>query len=993
VIDPWGGPEPRWFTISAHRPFLADLARGIWSAMAGHAPEQLSEVMVLLPTRRAVRGLADAFRTVTSGAALLPPQMRAIGDLDAAEPPFEPADLALDLPAAVSVGRRRFELAGLVTRHSGLLDRQFDAATALRFAEALAELFDGIAVEELGEDVDLAAAVDGDFAAHWLSSVGFLEAVRLDWRKRLAELGLQDLAVRRVALIRALENRWRVSPPTQKVIAAGSTGSTKATAGLLAAIAASPTGVVVLPGLDQSLADAAWAAVDDQHPQASLKRLLQASGVGRQQVKAWPGSAEAIDRPRWRRRLINEALRPAASTSDWLNVIEDLRQECRTLDPIAEGLAGLTVVEASDEEEGAAAAALLLREVLETSGRTAALVTPDAGLARRVEARLTRWGVTGDSSVGRSLAASVPAALARSLASAAVDGLDAVVLLSIAKHPLADFGMTAETLAEGRLEFERHGLRGPPPRSWDELANRLSKAGDPAKALAGRVRQAVELAAAPFAALATAEQAAKALVGALDAVAGEGLWRGQAGARLAAVFAGLIEDTDSLPPVTASGFAQLFDGLLEHETVRAGGATHPRLAILGVLEARLVAADLVILAGLEEGMWPAGEAIDPFLSRPMRARLGLPPPERRIGLAAHDFAQGACAAEVVLLHIKRRAGAPTTPSRWLWRLRTLVEGAGLVMPDRPQLLDWARALDAPLANPPASLTTAQCPRPTPPLAARPRAMAVTTVETWVRDPYSLYARRILGLEALDRPGAAADARARGSAIHAALENFVKAWPDALPTDAAAILTGLIVTELERAGLGATALVRERILAERLGPELAALEARRRPGRSLHVEQWGRLSWTSAGGEFTLSARADRIEIGAEGAAIVDYKTGVSPTAKQVSSGLSPQLSLTAAILEAGGFAGLPARAGDALVYIEVRGASHGVAERPVDKGEAQALAAAALDRLKRRVEAFDEPATAYPSRAAMQFARQGGDFDHLARFWEWGVIDDPEAES
>src|SRR5690606_40649772 len=96
---------------------------------------------------------------------------------------------------------------------------------------------------------------------------------------------------------------------------------------------------------------------------------------------------------------------------------------------------------------------------------------------------------------------------------------------------------------------------------------------------------------------------------------------------------------------------------------------HPRLFIWGPLEARLQHADRIILGGLNEGTWPGDASIDPWLNRPMRAELAIEPPERRIGLAAHDFASGASAGGVVLTRALKVGGAPTVASRWLLRLR------------------------------------------------------------------------------------------------------------------------------------------------------------------------------------------------------------------------------------------------------------------------------------------------------------------------------------
>ncbi len=974
---------PRWYTIPAHRPFAQDLARGLHEALAPLGPEALSQAVVLTPTRRGARAIADAFVAAAGGRAVLPPQIRPMGDLDDGEPPFEPGDLALDLPAAIEPLRRRFELTRLVSDHAHLLTAGFTTASAaLELAEALGGFFDSLQIEEIEVEDRLTSLVDAELAEHWLVSRNFLEAALAAWPQRLKVLGVADISERRVRMLRRLAEQWTRNPPQGVLVAAGSTGTAPATRDLLIAVANAPRGSVVLPGLDQDLADKAWAKVDVQHPQGALKRLLDRAQIDKREVDLWPASVNAHAAGRWRRRIVNEALRPAEETADWLRVISDLRAEGAKehLDPIAEGLKGLSFVSARTEEEAATVAALLLREVLETPDRTAALVTPDQVLARRVKAKLARWGVVPDSSAGESLAAGGCGVLAGLVARAAADPIDPVTLLGLLKHPLVRLG-DSEAL-------EIAALRGPRPRDWAELKRRLARAPQ-ALPLAERLEAIVDDLAwtgevKPAAEAARRTAAAMEALTAGDTGPSEELWAGHGGEAMSRLLGSLIQDSDGLPRVTARGFADLLSRLMEGETVRSGGATHPRIRILGAIEARLIQADRLILAGLEEGVWPRGAGLDPFLSRPMRETLGLPSPERRVGLAAHDFAQAACAPEVVLLHTERREGAPSVRSRWLWRLETVARGAGAKIPERPQILDWARRLDAPDIYEPFKR-----PAPKPPVADRPREMAVTRIETLTRDPYAVWARDILRLYPFDRPDVAADARARGTAIHAAFERFARAYPADLPPNAAETFANLYVEELEKAGIPHEAMARERALAVEAADWVAALEHERRDGRAIHVELKGERTIPGPAGPFKVTARADRIEVTADGFGhILDYKTGKAPSNREVASGFSPQLTLTAAILAAGGFPELGAlRPGD-LTYLEISG------RKPAGKVETRAAAghksaeaaASALEGLGRLVADFDDPAHPYLSRVAPQFVKaRVSDYDHLARVFEWST--------
>jgi len=1022
-VAPFDAPGSRWFTIPAHRSFTDDLAAGLLASLDGLGPEAHSDAIVLTPTRRGARALAEAFVRAAGGRPVLLPQIRAVGDLDEGEPPFEPGTLALDLPAAVSPLRRRFELARLVRAHQDAVGRDLDAPAALEMADALTAFLDGLTIEETLEGADIAALAEGDLARHWAISARVLALVLEAWPKRLEEIGLIDPVARRVRLSRLLGEQWRARPPTVPLIAAGSTGTAPATADLLAAVAAAPRGCVVLPGLDLDLAEEAWAMIRDepgeQHPQGAMKRLLDRHGLVRADVAPWPARESLAEarRGRSRRRLVNEALRPAEATADWLELIKTLEKESPdgTADLVREGLEGVTLLTARNEEEAAAVAALLMREVLETPEKTCALVTPDQDLARRVSARLSRWGVEADSSAGAPLAGFPVGALAGLVARLAVDPADPVVLLAMLKSPLVRLGWPDGERLAGREAFERWALRGSRRDGWPSFFALVEAARDPARE-PGREPGEARLRAldraeafarhvqgllAPLAALAAelpAPDAVRVLAEVVEALARDeqgrlgDLWAGPAGEAAARLLAGLMEDGGALPAMDASAFHEVLDRLLRDETVRPGGATHPRLRILGAIEARLVRADRVILAGLEEGTWPQGAPVDPFLSRPMRRRLGLPPPERRIGLSAHDFAQAACAPEVCLLHSLRRAGQPAVKSRWLWRLETLVRGAGEDgLPRRDEVLAWARALDAPLAEPPPHLLTAPRPEPKPPVDLRPRALHVTQVEMWVRDPYAVYARHILRLYPMDRPDQPVDARTRGSAIHRAVEAFAAAWPTLDQATAPQAFADLYWAALRGQGAPDTDFARERALGRRAGAWMTDFEARRRAaGATILVEQPVSLELADVG--FTLSARADRIELADGFAHVIDFKTGAAPSPKMVKAGYNSQLPLTAAMIARGGLEGRGAPAPGDLLYVRVTGRNPPGREelRGAAGSESAERAEKALAGLAGLVARFADSDTGYLARTAPASVRYVGDYDHLARTLEWRQAEDDE---
>jgi ATP-dependent helicase/nuclease subunit B len=744
----------------------------------------------------------------------------------------------------------------------------------------------------------------------------------------------------------------------------------------------------------------------------------------RDSVRPWFTPAiDPNDRARGlaRQRLVNEALRPAGATSDWRAEIARIRATAapvQAADPIALGLENLSLLSLRTEEDAAATIALMMRETLETphadgAAMTCALVTPDLALGRRVAARLERWGIVPDSSSGAPLSRMPAGVLIDLCARWIADPLKPQTLLALLKHPLVRIDLGDLDAGRAIRALERHALRGPRLRRWVQLRGRLQQEAiprddrPPSEAKLSRLALAVALtdrlqtlsteACAAFDSTGTAplDDAAVALTTVIEALAGQNAWAGPDGGAAASVLSGLIEGGSALGQVTPGQHAELVAGLLADATVRTGGATHPSLRILGAIEARLVRADRMILAGLEEGVWPGPAPTDPFLSRPMREKLGLPPPERRLGQTAQDFVQAACADEAILVHVERRGGQPAVKSRWLWRLEMLTRGADAektpVKIARPTgIVGVARALDAP---PPGPARYARRPEPTPPVVRRPREMPVTGVERWVRDPYAVYAGRILGLKKLERPGADAEAMARGNAIHDAIERIALTWPEALPNGCEAEIETFIHDALRDRGFEDHVMARETPLARNCARWLAGWERERRArGATLLVEQSGRISFDAPAGPFVLTARADRIELDAEGAAVIDFKTGRTPKRKEVAAGFSPQLTLTAAILAGGGFAGAPPTEATELLYVKVTGRKSPGEIVDVGKGAKTdpapaVLAAEQLAHFQDWVAHFDAVETPYASWLAPQLMGTfGGNYDHLARVWEWHVV-------
>ncbi|HKR20329.1 MAG TPA: double-strand break repair protein AddB, partial [Stellaceae bacterium] len=652
--------------------------------------------------------------------------------------------------------------------------------------------------------------------------------------------------------------------------------------------------------------------------------------------------------------------------------------------------AGMTRVDCPGPQEEATTVALLMRRQLEEPGATAALVTPDRDLARRVAAELRRWGIEVDDSAGTPLAKTPSGVFLRLLLTCIAEEFAPLPLLALLKHPLAAGGLPPAEFRDLARRLEVAALRGPRPGPGIEgLCAALGETAlaDPARRIGRALAPLVEALAADQIDLATLVQAhirAAEALAASDAEDGDRrLWREEAGEAAAVWLSELLGAARDFPRLAGADYPALFEALIAAPVVRPAYGRHPRLFIWGLLEARLQQADLVILGGLNEGVWPARTDSDPWLSRPMRRDFGLPPPELRVGRAAHDFVQCLGACTVVLTRAARVEGNPTVPSRWLLRLETALRAAGLdakLYDGAP--LAWQARLDDP-----GPARRIDPPEPRPPVEARPRHLSVTEIETWLRDPYAIYAKHVLRLRALDPIDADSGAAERGIFIHAALHRFLQTFPDELPDDAEDKLLAI-----GRDCFG-EALRHPNVRAfwwprfERIAGWVVAAE---REQRALIAQSFGEISGTlalpAARGPFTLSGKADRIDrLAAGGLAILDYKTGGLPQVGEVKAGYAPQLALEAMIAAAGGFRGVPATAVAALIHWQLTGGDPpGRARIDADGVDAVgALVDAARQGLERLVARFDDPATPYRAWPQPDKRPRYSDYTHLARVQEW----------
>jgi ATP-dependent helicase/nuclease subunit B len=987
-------PPPHVYTIAPERPFLATLAEGL-IALSGGDPLALPQMTVLLPTRRAARSLREAFLRLTGagsdpGAPLLLPRLRPIGGFDDDEIAGvlgDAGDGSLAIPPALPELRRRLLLAQLVLAWSARSgEGMLLPGQAAALAGALARLID-TAASEGADFARLRELVPDDLAEHWQIVLKFLDILPNAWPRILAEEGALDPAERRNRLLRRQADQWRRAPPRAPVVAAGLVGGIPALTELLSAVAWLDQGTVILPGLERGLAADEWEliAAEPSHPQHLLALLLRDLELAPDDVRDWPAVAPS-GKPPPRQRLIVEALRPAALTDRW-----------RDLPPVpAAALAGLARYDCASPQDEATTIALLLRRALETPAATAALVTPDRELARRVAAELRRWDIDIDDSAGVPLARTPPGAFLRLVLDAADSGLAPVPLLAALKHPMAAGGLAPEAF-RGLARRLEAAIRGPRPApGFAGLRAALGRRAallrfvDRLETCLGPLAAALDRDRAPLAELVAAHIRATELLAASDAERGVArLWRDAAGEAAARFCHELIDAAGDFPPLPGRHYPALFAALAAGVVVRPAYGRHPRLAIWGLVEARLQHADLMVLGGLNEGTWPGPAAYDPWMSRQMRAEFGLALPERAIGIAAHDFAQAMAAPAAALTRAARREGVPTVPSRWLLRLDTVLRAVGLdgaLGPD-PEIAAAAALHDQPAGRRPREPAL-----PRPPVAARPRQLSVTQIETWIRDPYAIYARHILGLKALDELDADPGRAELGITVHQALARFVERHPRDLPLfaedEVIAIGRECFAPYLSRPGAWAFwwprfVRVADWFVAEERERRAAIVESR--------AERQGRLVVAAPAGPFTITAVADRIDrLAAGGLVLIDYKTGAVPSKREIDGAVAVQLPLEGAIARDGSFDGISGPVGS-LEYWRLSGGDPAGVRCPVAADDPAALIDRVLAAVAAMIARFDDPEMPYKPVPILRWRPRFSDYDHLERLDE--ADGEPESEA
>ncbi len=1033
----------RILTIPSGAPFLKTFARGLMDgAIIPGFPDpdhrlSLVSATIYVPTQRAADALRNELITLSDrGVALLPtivPLGRVeIPEQDLAENSSPLEDEERTVTAEVSEFERRLILANLVMKWAAEIQRAIIAidsrgnpinddkesilvgtsfASAWSLAGELGGLIDEFAIEGI-EWAALGQLMPDEFDKYWGITLQFLKIAFKVWPEYLRERKLVDRAANQAFLVEKEIARIKTGDFAGPVIIAGSTGANATTARLLDAVASTERGAVVLPGLDIGLDNHAWSMLTGEagaradpvvtHPQAAMARLLKVMGARRSEIVSLGNVSE---RSRVRFQLISEALRPAETTDVWRTLHENA-----VVEQLALGLEDVALIEAVDEREEALSIAIKLRESIEL-GRTIALVTPDRNIARRVKAQMARWGVEIDDSAGESLGRTIFGSYARLILGAALER-NCAAMTAVLNHSIARYGRELNDLDRIRRHLDIGVLRSAPnltltPGEIIDIARERSRGRGAhlnAKAISDEDWSFVQSLLGDF------DEALRPLTSVSGSIC-IAEWAvehkraielsnpsthrndGDGSAELESSLAEMIKRGRLGEPIDLPAYVAFFDQLCATVAVRRGRKSGAPVQILGLLEARLMDFDAVVLAGLDEGVWPPDARTDPFLNRSMRASLGMSPPERRIGQTSHDFVQLLGASKALLTRSLKRDGAPTVPSRLIQRIAAMVgNDRWNKCVARGSDIRWmSRNIDR------VRRTSVAAPKPSPPVEDRPQSLSVTRIETLRRDPYSIYAEmvlRLLPLNTLDLPLGARDF---GVSLHEVISTFTRDIDLSNPSSSTiARLFQIARHEFQEffkyPGFQEFSWPRlVRILNAYRAWEMDRIHL----VEDFCIEQSAVLKIPLEDGSiFDLVARADRIERHRNGSiCIVDFKSGRTPSPREIGAGFAPQLVLEAKMVEDGAFRGMKSINIEAI-YVKL-GGPDGIELRTVgdEKRPLGQLIEDQFEGLKSLLNQMKKPEFAFVSRPYPQFSSRFGAYDHLARVKEWSAGADVGAGS
>ena len=742
----------------------ARVSDALWRVMCDSGVD-VADMLIFLPSRRAVRTVEKMIAQKSGGVAILP-TLVALG-----EGANEEEDTQIDAQDVISNVERVVVLAKLLAADANV----GNLITALPIAQDLVRMQDYMENEGVdAADVDWGALVDEKYATHFQAKAKIL-GILSKFMPMYAAGRVTSTAARN----RDIRAWKKVLDNYKLVIVCASTASVPATADLMEQIANLPHGRIILSGkIDGRMADFEL----NTNPYNSEYKFLSRLGMVASDVIPIDVGDSAIDFMNW--AFGNDC----ASR----NINKDL-SHCNLIEVPREAV------------EAEVVAQIAQKSVAEK--KSVLVITPDAAGNQRIANALAARGIVADFSGGVSGA-------------------------------MTNVGRAILNLLDSWIE------------NGDDSFDAIYK--DMECNLFNAIAKIIETNMSTFAPQFEID----------DAVSVQ-IWTAIKDVSDALNVAGVQLDLQ-----TARAFvADAISGV----SVRGAMNDVADVVVLGTIESRMQTADVVILTGLNEGMFPARGYENAWLPRRVAEEIGLPSPDRKVSLQSLDFMNLSCGGMVYWLRSTQSGGVQTTESRFLSR----VIARGGIFNNKTDILEEVLARDKVARH---SLDYSV---PTPPNDWSD--VYVTELELLIHNPYAFYVRHILKLRVLDDYWVGPDARDFGNLVHDVVEHATDLRPDAL-------VAQMDMRALEKLGRGSVLFhfwhKRFVEIAPVIANELSSVPR----------------AWAEIGGAVKIAgrnvrARADRIWDGG----VLDIKTGAAPTKSQLAQGNMPQLPLEAYILQSGGF--------------------------------------------------------------------------------------------
>ena len=859
---------------------------------------------------------------------------------------------------------------------------------------------------------DLEKIVEEDLPQHLQLNLIFMRQVVARYQKTLKQIKFIDKSSKQILDVNNLINHWEREPYSLPLLIAGSTGSQKSTAMLMYAISKLPQGLVILPGLDTNLTDRSWKNLTPDHPQYGFFSLAKTWGLARY------GHNEIIKAPCWhkmsatdhetynksiRSHFFSLLMRPAPVTDEWRTEGESI------LDNLNLALDDISLIEAENSRLEAAAISVSIKEAI-NEGLTVALVSPAKQIARRVTAELKRWHITPINSLGISLAETELGLFLRQGALVINSGFNFNYVVALIKNRLCGGQYALHNANIVKLQQAPQW----PTMSFLDLADHIWLTDQDEEFLhwynwLSKVFKD-SIAALEINFLSNIVDAHKKFSQCLingyypkyDELELPDDHKLCCETDIDYEVLSVLNQLSDTSKETGKFEFWAYNKILESLLSEANYTPLPKsencsVFIWGTLESRTQHADVVILAGLNEGIWPSHYKEGNWLNRSMRAVIGIDLLERKIGLSAHDFQQAAMAKKLILSRSLRQDNIPSVSSRWLLRLENLLFGLGAsgtkyladIRSRGDVFLQLARELyssDLLTNSLPLEVTRrALRPAPIPPLTTRPNKLSVTEIDTLIRNPYSVYAKRILNLRKILNVQHTSDPRNKGNLVHTTMENFIGEHINELPNlnEACAVLKEKFNLILDNAliPIAIKSVWKAQFSMRTTNIILCELQ-RRLVGKPIALEVYGKYIINfDTGDSFFITAKADRVDKSPDGFIVYDYKTG--QVSRRDLERNSPQLDIEALMVKSGSFVGIPDGKVLGLGLVGL-GASQQQYLKDVkieDLDRWQSGLVKLIKQMKFELSAF--PARLFRDKKGYS----SDDYEHLSRYGEWSDND------